>query len=231
MISDDEMESDSAPDMIPAKGKIPTKADEVEDEVDDEDDEEEPDEFRVEKVLKHDFTEDGTTIYQIKWLGYDKKADLTWEPIENLENAMDLVEGYHDKIGGAPIYAGDTKSASSKKKGGKPSKRSASAAFDSPAVEPSAKKRGRKSLPTNMNGTSTTDKKPQLPDGSWENHVLRIQSILEETNTEIKGTKSKSGKTLLGLIEWNDGRKTQHPLNSLRTKCPQKLLDYYEQHL
>jgi hypothetical protein len=24
------------------------------------------------------------TIYQIKWLGYEKKADLTWEPIENL---------------------------------------------------------------------------------------------------------------------------------------------------
>ena len=38
----------------------------------------------METILKHDFTEDGVAIYQIKWLGYDKKSDLTWEPIENL---------------------------------------------------------------------------------------------------------------------------------------------------
>ena len=84
-ISDDEMESDG-PDTIPAKGKIPTKAEELaaqEDEEEDDDDDE-PEEFRVEKVLKHAYAETGDLIYQIKWLGYEKKSDLTWEPTENL---------------------------------------------------------------------------------------------------------------------------------------------------
>ena len=80
------MDSDGleVPDSIPAKGKIPTKADVEEEEDDDEEDDDEPEEYRVEKILKHDFLDDGTVVYQIKWLGYDKKADLTWEPIENL---------------------------------------------------------------------------------------------------------------------------------------------------
>lgn len=38
----------------------------------------------MEKILKHDFLDDGTPVYQIKWLGYDKKEDLTWEPMSNL---------------------------------------------------------------------------------------------------------------------------------------------------
>ena len=78
------MESDGVdvPDSIPARGKIPTKAEEEEDE--EEDEEDEPDEYRVEKILKHDFGDEGVVLYQIKWLGYEKKSDLTWEPIENL---------------------------------------------------------------------------------------------------------------------------------------------------
>ena len=82
-VSDDDMESDGI-DEVPAKGKIPTKADEEMEEEDDEEDEDEPDEYRVEKILKHDFSTDGVPLYQIKWLGYDKKSDLTWEPVENL---------------------------------------------------------------------------------------------------------------------------------------------------
>ena len=82
---DDEIESDGGPDTIPARGKIPTKADEPEEEAEDEDDDDEDEEeFRVEKILKHDFAESGAVLYQIKWLGYDKKSDLTWEPVENL---------------------------------------------------------------------------------------------------------------------------------------------------
>lgn len=70
--------------MIPAKGKIPTKEEEAAAaEEDDEDDEDDGDEYRVEKVLKHRFS-GGEVEYQIKWLGYEDKKDLTWEPLENL---------------------------------------------------------------------------------------------------------------------------------------------------
>lgn len=77
---------DDGPDVIPAKGKIPTKEEEAAAEEEDEDDDEEGEEYRVEKVLKHAW-DGGEVSYQIKWLGYPKKEDLTWEPLENLSVA------------------------------------------------------------------------------------------------------------------------------------------------
>lgn len=75
--------SDDGPDMIPAKGKIPTKEEEAAAAEDDDEDDEDGEEYRVEKVLDHQF-ERSEVLYQIKWLGYDKEEDLTWEPLENL---------------------------------------------------------------------------------------------------------------------------------------------------
>lgn len=124
------------------------------------------------------------------------------------------MQQYHKRIGGPP------ESPASKKKG--KGKRSASSAFDSPAVEATGKKArgGRKS---EVNGTPS---KVELPAGSWETDVAKVTSIIEED--EIKG---KGGKMLIALVEWVDGRKTQHKMEVLRRKCPQKLLNYYEQHL
>ncbi len=133
---------------------------------------------------------------------------------------MDLVNAYHDAIGGAPIQG----PASSKKKGGSAKRSASSANLDSPAVKPSAsasKKRGRQS---DTNGLMST---ANLPNGTWDNDVLRVHTVLEDTDPTVKG----KGKVLLGLIEWNKGGKTQHPLATLRRKCPQRMLDYYEQHL
>lgn len=79
-LSDDESDSGSI-DQVPAKA-TPVKPAAAEEEEDD--DEEDEEEYRVEKILKHDFGEGGVPLYQIKWLGYEKKSDLTWEPIENL---------------------------------------------------------------------------------------------------------------------------------------------------
>lgn len=51
--------------------------------MEDDEDEEEEDEYAVEKILSHNFIK-GKTIYEIKWVGYEKVEDRTWEPIENL---------------------------------------------------------------------------------------------------------------------------------------------------
>ena len=83
------MDSDGV-DIVPAKAPVKSlketnnvdDADEAD--IDEDDEGSEGEEYRVEKILKHDFSEDGVTLYQIKWLGYDKKSDLTWEPIQNL---------------------------------------------------------------------------------------------------------------------------------------------------
>lgn len=109
---------------------------------------------------------------------------------------------------------------SEKRKG----KRNASEAFDSPI--PSKKGKGRKS---DANGDSEEFKPPI---GSWEDSISRVAAILEEEEEPIGLKKSvKDTTVLLGLLEWNNGKKTQHKMSILRQKCPQRLLDYYENHL
>lgn len=133
------------------------------------------------------------------------------------ETAPEKLQEYHDKIGGPP------EPPSKKKKGG--NKRTASQALDSPAPS-AAKKRGRKSL---TNGASE-HVEFQLPKGSWESEVDHVMSIVEDEEPDT----SKAGKTnkvLMGFIQWNDKRKSKHPMKTLRTKCPQALLTYYENHL
>lgn len=55
------------------------------DEDEDEEEEGEEDVFIVEAIKKHMIDEDGSLKFHVKWEGYDKKADMTWEPEENLE--------------------------------------------------------------------------------------------------------------------------------------------------
>ena len=35
--------------------------------------------------MDHQFNDDGQILFKIKWEGYEKVADRTWEPEENLE--------------------------------------------------------------------------------------------------------------------------------------------------
>lgn len=128
--------------------------------------------------MGHDFLADGSVVYQIKWMGYEKKSDRTWEPAENLETAQQMLDDYHTSIGGVP-----TKPAKKGKKG----KRSATEAFDSPApAASSGKKRGRKSETNGdaENGVTPRKTKRQLPEGSWEDDIAVVSSILEEARNE-----------------------------------------------
>lgn len=133
------------------------------------------------------------------------------------ENAMEAVEAYHLAIGGTPVAEG-------KGKGKGKGKRPASTGVDSPA---GGKKRARKS---DTNGTTEKDK--ELPLGSWEEHCT-VAAIIEEAEMPDTGStkKQKDDKSLVGMLQWNNGRKTQHAMKTLRLKCPQRVLDYYENHL
>jgi len=78
-----------------------------------------------------------------------------------------------------------------------------------------------------------------MPLGSWDDLVLRVTSIVEQVATVKEsdgGGARKKGEEeieLVGLLEWKKGeqKKTQHKMRLLRQKVPQRLLDYYEQHL
>ena len=143
------------------------------------------------------------------------------------ENATDILREYHLSIGGTPEF-----DPAPKMKGPKAgSKRSSKAAnLDSPQVTNSPKKAKHKSGAADTpNGTTEIDPK-DLPEGSWEN-LVSVSSILEEPAVAAKGSKHKHGNVLLALLLWHNARKTQHTLDVARRKCPQRLLDYYEQHL
>lgn len=58
--------------------------------------EEEEDVFEVEEVLDHKIVR-GKDFYYIHWKGFDHPEDNTWEPIENVENCLDLVVAYYLK--------------------------------------------------------------------------------------------------------------------------------------
>lgn len=75
-------------------------------------------------------------------------------------------------------------------------------------------------------------KEEKLPIGSWET-LCSVAAIIEEHELpDASSTKKQAdNKSLVGMLQWNDGRKTQHPMATLRTKCPQRVLDYYESHL
>ena len=64
-----------------------------------EDSESEDETFEVEKILESK-QEDGATKYLVKWMGYNKEEDNTWEPKENLdcEEKIKLFDEKCDKI-------------------------------------------------------------------------------------------------------------------------------------
>jgi len=55
---------------------------------------------------------------------------------------------------------------------------------------------------------------------------MSATSTLEETQDPKTG---KLGR--FAYLVWNNDKKTQHPLKHVYSKCPQKMLQYYESHL
>ncbi|KAI5201336.1 hypothetical protein E4T39_05246 [Aureobasidium subglaciale] len=176
----------------------------------DEDDEEDnADEYVVEKILKHAFDNGKDCLYEVKWLGYENVEDRTWEPEENLEGAMDVLQAYWDSIGGKP----QAKPKTPAKKG---TKRKSAPAQDTPEVASSSttKKRGRKSIKTAEEQPEDA-KLSSFPEGSWEDHVQLIDAVEQAGEGDSKGD-------LVVYLLWENGKQTQHPA---------KLLDYYESKL
>ncbi|MCJ1380080.1 hypothetical protein MMC17_003183 [Xylographa soralifera] len=220
------------------------EAEEAEDEDDDDDEDgndEEQEVYIVEKVMAHayDFPDvsypalKGQVRYQVKWLGYDKKSDLTWETEENLEGAIDVLQIYFDSIGGRPE---STKSASTKKRGrqstGKtdtPDKQAKKVRTEEVPKKKDGRGRKKKSSPGIMDLDSTLKdgwEPPKPLPGAWEEGVLSVQTI--EGNDD--GTK-------WAYLSWADEgiggkkRQTKALLSTCYIACPQVMLKFFESHL
>ncbi|KAH6618156.1 hypothetical protein B0J18DRAFT_436655 [Chaetomium sp. MPI-SDFR-AT-0129] len=178
----------------------------------DEDDEDlEEEVYVVEKIMSH-MIDKGTPLFEVKWEGYDKKSDRTWEPEENLvENASDALNDYLLSIGGRDKLFEDTAAALKTKKRGRPTS----------ATPQAAGKRSRRDHPVDSEPPASAKAvtwKP--PPGSWEDHIVSLDACEDED----------SGK-LTVYLTWKNGQKTQHSTSVIYQRCPQKMLQFYERHV
>jgi chromobox protein 1 len=170
-------------------------------------------------------------MYHVKWEGYEKRSDMTWEPEENLlyvnsgvsfdtpllitfscsPSAEEILNKYLKSVGGRDAILGE----------------------DAQKKEPKTKKRGRAATATSTPDSKSNGKKPRKnapyhpasttppaslekaafkpPTGSWEDEVQGIDAC--------EGT---DGNVMV-FLQWASGHKTQHPLEQVYKRCPQKV--------
>lgn len=213
-LSDVESSDNEIPATNASSKKQPKKAAKPAEPVEDEEQEEEEeedvgeDEYIVEKIIGHRFSK-GVLEYDVKWQGYDNPRDRTWEPEQNMESAIDVLNEYFDDIGGRP----EKPEKGTKRKG------RASTAKSDTGTPASTSKRSKKAQ------DEPVEKTWSPPPGSWEHDVSHIDTVEQSKDP-------KTGKEVkFAYIVWNNQKKTQHPLRHIYTKCPQKMLLYYESHL
>ncbi|KAK3175153.1 hypothetical protein OEA41_002399 [Lepraria neglecta] len=223
----------------PEDSKMKDEEDEeevVEDENDEEEedeDEEDPETFVVEAILDHrsDF-EDGQMRYYVKWMGYPKKADCTWETEENLEGAREILEGYWKTLAGKPV---------ADQKPSKKRVRQSTGAEKKPDISkrPKTSKGSRKcngvleqdTTPTPLPGYTEEGeddwKPPPANKDAWDSKVQCVDTVIREN----------SDGELWGYLIWNeknaDGRfyRTKANLPTIYRAAPQRMLHFYEKHL
>ncbi|KAI1208586.1 heterochromatin protein one [Annulohypoxylon truncatum] len=169
------------------------------------------DEFIVEKILSHAVEPNGAFKFKVKWEGYEKKSDQTWEDDENLkENASDVLEEYLKSVGGREKILEDAKTALKTKKRGRPA---------SGTPTNGAKRRRNGDHPDSATPPAS-GKAWRVPVGSWEDEVESIDACHDEN----------TGK-LIVYLTWKNGQKTQHDTKVVYQRCPQKMLQFYERHV
>ncbi|KAF7536834.1 hypothetical protein G7054_g4241 [Neopestalotiopsis clavispora] len=211
---DGDMEDDFDDAPAPVKGDVKMDEDDEDDDEKgegDEDEELDEDEFIVEKIVGHVYSK-GEIKFKVKWEGYDKAEDQTWEDEDNLnENASAVLEAYFAKLGGRETIINESQ-AGTKKKRGRP------AANSTPAN--GSKRSKRDTHPASGSPPASSTKAWTPPAGSWEDHVASIDACHDE----------HTGR-LVVYLSWRNGQKTQHDTKIVYSRCPQKMLQFYEQHV
>lgn len=158
----------------------------------------------------------GELRFEIKWEGFEKKSDRTWEPEGNLETADKILTAYLEDHGGKEAMIAAYKAKHEKATGGKKRGRASTGGAENGA------KRGKKANGTATSAASTppagAEFKPPL-NGNWEDEVVMIDAC-----EGVEGS-------VVVFLTWKGGQKTQHPLAQVYKRCPQKMLKFYESHL
>ncbi|KAJ5328007.1 hypothetical protein N7452_008397 [Penicillium brevicompactum] len=198
---------------------------------DEEDDDDDEENYVVEKIVRHDWLDDGTLKLFVKWQGYDAIKDHTWEEEENLmEGASEILTQYYAKIGGRPERPTTEKPKPGRKRKSMGESSSKPATPNETPVP--AAKRGRKSAATKElekvadkakeNSVQVVDDDGNwLPKGKWDKE-------LKEVSTIMRGEKDEG---LFAYLLFNNGKTARVSVRACYEKCPKKMLEFYESHL
>ncbi|CAK7223037.1 hypothetical protein SEUCBS140593_005102 [Sporothrix eucalyptigena] len=136
----------------------------------------------------------------------DDDEEAEDEEAEDEENASEILSEYITKIGGRPKLF--EKPAKGKKRGRRPAS----------TTPTNASKRPRKSEdhPANRESLAEEQKVFKAPAGSWEDEVSGVEMF-----------RSDDGE-LRVFLTWKNGSRSQHAAQQAYTRCPQKILHFYE---
>ncbi|KAJ5506507.1 Chromo domain/shadow [Penicillium expansum] len=188
-----------------------------EDEGDEEEDEEEEEGlYIVEDIIKHDWLDDGTLKLWVKWKGYERVQDHTWEDEEGLMYVDMLIElrnllrafiDEHHRDGASEVVT-----AYYKRIGGRPKK---------DEEKPAAAKPGRKRKSMGEPKLAKDSPAPAASEGkNWDKDVKEVDTIVREGDAG-----------LMAWLEFNNGHKAKLSVQACYEKCPLKMLKFYESHL
>ncbi|KAF3388523.1 Chromatin-associated protein swi6 [Penicillium rolfsii] len=206
--------------------KEPDQVD-AEDEEDD-DEEEEEDVYIVETITDHAWMEDGSFRLLVKWKGWDKPEDMTWEPESSLKSgAKDTLDAYYKKIGGRPRK--NAAKPAAKAAPGRKRKSTSETKESSDSAEPTKQKRPRKSsAPATEEPPAETAAEGEEDDLSWTPKGKDWGSHLEKVDTIIRDQDSKQ---LFAFLLWKNGKRSRVALEMCYDRCPKQMLKFYENHL
>ncbi|KAJ5513348.1 Chromo domain/shadow [Penicillium fimorum] len=243
--------SDEESGDIPFRNASETNGTDAQDSSEDEGDEEEDEEeglYIVEDILEHAWLDDGTLKLLVKWKGYEKIKDRTWEEEDGLmyvyalielrhvlcasidqkkhrDGARDIVTAYYKRIGGRPEKPEDKPKAA---KPGRKRKSMGDSKLATPVPAPpasEAKRQRRKSVPKETTKQASPEYEENgiqwLPKAkNWDKDVKTVDTIVREGDAG-----------LMAWLEFNNGHKAKLSIQVCYERCPLKMLKFYESHL
>lgn len=204
---------------------------------------EEP-EYEVEKILQQK-TQRGKPLYLVKWKGFPE-SDATWEPESNLSNSTSLLQAFKkgsDDKGSNKSDSGIQKQSKKIRKAssspGRPAKKAAGKPTKQPKAAKSTKaakneKEKRDTSKSPARGRQKKESSGGSKNGSFDNDLpskITDHGVIDDDQIRDVTSKTSFDK-LFFSVEWQTRRDGNRPADSffpfstLKSKCPDVLLDY-----